>query len=66
MFFGGGFFVGFFVPSWWALSVPVAVGVWATSVSGIEAIPPIVMGLFYGIWVAVAVALGAGARRGVL
>ena len=53
MFFGGGFFVGFFVPSWWALSVPVAVAVWATWVSGVEAIPPIVMGLFYGIWVAV-------------
>jgi hypothetical protein len=55
--------LGLYVRRWWALLVPVAVGGWVAAVSGVDEVPPWLLGLGYAVLGVVFTAVGVLVRR---
>ena len=58
-----GLVVGFFVGRWLALLVPLGLGVWVWTASGVDEVPPWFLGAVYAVAGCVGVAVGVFLRR---
>jgi hypothetical protein len=63
---GLGVVVGVLVGRWWALVAALAVDAWITLSTGVDEVPPWLLGLAYGVLTGAGIVLGIVLRRSVL
>jgi hypothetical protein len=58
-----GMVVGFFVGRWWALLAPFGFGAWVWTATGVDEVPPWLLGALYAVAGCVGVTVGVLLRR---
>jgi hypothetical protein len=63
IFTAAGFLAGYAIARWWTLVAALAFGIYVATSTGVDEVPPALLGLFYATFAAVGIAAGVFVRR---